>query len=89
VAYKSDWNPYLVYARSRSRDSPSNWEEIEGGDTQTLCVCVLRVRSGLATGLSPVQGVLPTVYRIRKLKERPRPNKRAVGPNEEEEEAHK
>jgi hypothetical protein len=29
------------------------------------------------------------VYRIRKLKERPRPNKRAVGPNEEEEEAHK
>jgi hypothetical protein len=32
------------------------------------------VGSGLATGLSPVQGVLLTVYRIKKLKERPRCN---------------
>jgi hypothetical protein len=34
-----------------------------------FCVCVvLCVRTGLATGWSPVQGVLPTVYRIKKLK---------------------
>jgi hypothetical protein len=32
-----------------------------------VCV-VLCVGSGLATGSSPVQGVLPTVYRIKKLK---------------------
>jgi hypothetical protein len=31
------------------------------------------VGSGLATGWSPVQGVLPTMYRIKKLKKRPRP----------------
>jgi hypothetical protein len=37
-----------------------------------FCVCV---GSGLATGLSPVQGDLPTVYRTKKLKRRPRPNK--------------
>jgi hypothetical protein len=38
-----------------------------------FCVCVvLRVGSDLATGLSPVQGVLPTVYRIKKLRRRPR-----------------
>jgi hypothetical protein len=35
-----------------------------------LCVC-----SGLATGSSPMQGVLPTVYRIKKLKKQPRSNK--------------
>jgi hypothetical protein len=34
-----------------------------------LCVCVvLCVGSGLETGWSSVQGVLPTVYRIKKLK---------------------
>jgi hypothetical protein len=34
-----------------------------------FCVCVvLCVGSGLATGWSPAQGVLPTVYRIKKLK---------------------
>jgi hypothetical protein len=38
-----------------------------------FCVCVvLCIGSGLATGWSPVQGVLPTVYRIKKLKKRPR-----------------
>jgi hypothetical protein len=37
-----------------------------------FCVCaVLCVGSGLATGQSPVQGVLPTEYRIAK----PGPNK--------------
>jgi hypothetical protein len=30
------------------------------------------VGRGLVTGWSPVQGVLPTVYRIKKLKKRPR-----------------
>jgi hypothetical protein len=38
-------------------------------------VFVLCVGSGLTTGLSPVQGVVPAVYRIKKLKKRPRPNK--------------
>jgi hypothetical protein len=45
----------------------------------SVCVysvyAVLCVDSGLATGGSPVQGVLPTVYRIRKLKKRPGHNK--------------
>jgi hypothetical protein len=39
----------------------------------SVCV-VLCVGSDLATGWSPVQGVLPTVYRIKKLKKRPRSN---------------
>jgi hypothetical protein len=43
-----------------------------------LCVClfcvsaVLCAGSRLATGWSPVQGVLPNVYRIKKLKNKPR-----------------
>jgi hypothetical protein len=51
-----------------------------------VCVCLfcvyvaLCVGSDLATGSSPVQGVLPTVYRIKKLKKRPRSNKRTVEP---------
>jgi hypothetical protein len=41
-----------------------------------FCVyIVLCVGNGLATGWSSVQGVLPTVYRIKKLKKRPRSNK--------------
>jgi hypothetical protein len=40
----------------------------------SVCV-VLCVGSGLATSRSLAQGVLPTVYRIKKLKKRPRPNK--------------
>jgi hypothetical protein len=40
--------------------------------THLFCVyVVLCVRSGLAKGWSPIQGVLPTVYRIKKLKKRP------------------
>jgi hypothetical protein len=40
-----------------------------------FCACVvLCVGNGLATGWSPIQGVLRPVYRIKKLK-RPRPNK--------------
>jgi hypothetical protein len=35
-------------------------------------VRVLCVGSGLATGSSPVQGVLPTVYRIKKIKNLPK-----------------
>jgi hypothetical protein len=45
-----------------------------------VCYDVLCVGSGLATGWSFVQGVLPTVYRIKKLKKRPRSNKRTVEP---------
>jgi uncharacterized membrane protein YsdA (DUF1294 family) len=44
-----------------------------------FCVCVvLCVGSALATAWSLVQGVLPTVYRIKKLKKRPRSNKKGL-----------
>jgi hypothetical protein len=41
-----------------------------------FCVCViLCVGSGLATGWSPVQGILPTVYRLRNWKSDQGPTK--------------
>jgi hypothetical protein len=40
-----------------------------------VCVSVF-VGSGLETSLSPVQRILPRVYGIKKLKERPRTNER-------------
>jgi hypothetical protein len=44
-----------------------------------FCVYVVRcVGRGLATGWSPVQGVLPNVYRIRKLKKAAKAQQRAV-----------
>jgi hypothetical protein len=41
-----------------------------------LCVCVVLCEGcGLVTAWSPVQGAIPTVYKIKKLKTRLRPNK--------------
>jgi hypothetical protein len=43
-----------------------------------FCVCVvLCVGNGLATGRSLVQGVLQTVYKIKKLKIRPKSTRAA------------
>jgi hypothetical protein len=64
---RSQWprsKAWTVFARSSTEIVGSNptW----GMD---VCVCVvLCVGSGLATGWSSFQGVLPTVYRIKKLK---------------------
>jgi hypothetical protein len=69
---------WTVFARSNAGIVGSN-------PTQGwMSVCVYSVfmlscvGSGLATGWSPVRGVLPTVCRIKKLKKRPRSNKRTV-----------
>jgi hypothetical protein len=67
---------WTVFARSNAAIVGSNptW----GMDVcvRLFCVCVvLCVGCGLATVWSPVQGVLPTLYKIKKLKKRPRPNK--------------
>jgi hypothetical protein len=69
-------NARTVFARLNTgvvRSNPTRGMDI---CLRLFCVCVvLCVGSGLATGWSPVQGVLQTVYRIKKLKKRPRPNK--------------
>jgi hypothetical protein len=72
---------WTVFARSNAGIMGSNptW----GIDVcvRLFCVCVvLCVGSGLATGWFPVQGVLPPVYSIKKLKKRPSSNKRHVEP---------
>jgi hypothetical protein len=78
AAWSKAWT---VFARSNTGIMGSN--PTQGMDA---CVCVysvcvvLCVGRGLATGSSPVQGVLPTVYRIKILKKWPRFNKRTVEP---------
>jgi hypothetical protein len=72
---------WTAFARSNAGIVGSN--PTQGMDIcmRLFCVCVaLCVGSGLASGWSPVQGVLPTVYRIKKLKKRPRSNKTNVEP---------
>jgi hypothetical protein len=71
----------------------SNTEIMGFNGTGGMDVCVrlfyvyvvLCVGSSFVMGWSPVQGALPTVYKISKLKERPKPNKRALEPNKLEE----
>jgi hypothetical protein len=74
-AGRSQWlrsRERTVFARSNTVSWVRN--PTRGMDVRVrYSVCaVLCVGSGLATGLSPVQGVLPTVYRIKELKKRPR-----------------
>jgi hypothetical protein len=77
-----------VQSKARTVFAGSNAGIVGSNPTQgmdvSLClfyVCVvLCVGSGLVTGWSLIQGVLLDVYRIKKLKERPRSNKRTVEP---------
>jgi hypothetical protein len=79
------WRPITVAARSKAWTvfARSNAGIMGSNLTQSMDVCirlfslcvVLCVGSGLTAGWSPVQGVLPTVYRIKKLEKRPRSNK--------------
>jgi hypothetical protein len=74
ISRRSNWpiavavrsGAWIVFARSNTEVVISN--PTRGMDVcmRLFCACViLCVSSGLATGRSPVQGVLPTVYRIR------------------------
>jgi hypothetical protein len=64
---------WTVFARSNTGIVGSNRTPGIHVCVLLFCVCViLCVGSGLATGWSPVQEVLPTVYRITKLKKGPR-----------------
>jgi hypothetical protein len=72
--------PIIVAARSQAWTifAHSNTGVVGSNSTRGMnicvhvfCVCVvLCAGSGLATGWSPVQWILPTVYRIKKLKKR-------------------
>jgi hypothetical protein len=59
---------WTLFARSNSRIVGSNATQGMDVSVRLFCVCVvLFVGRGLVTGWSPVEGVLPTVYRIEKL----------------------
>jgi hypothetical protein len=63
-------------ARSNSGIMSSNPTQGIDVIVRLFCVCVvLWEGSGLATAWSLLQGVLPTVYRIEKLKKRPKSSK--------------
>jgi hypothetical protein len=67
---------WTVFVRSNTGVMGSNPTRDMHVCMRLFCVCVvLCVGSGLATGWSSVQGVLPTVYRIKKLKKRLRSTK--------------
>jgi hypothetical protein len=67
---------WAVFARLNTGIVGSNLTQGMYVYVRLFCVCaVLRVGRGLATGGSPSQGVLPTVYRIKKLKKGPRSDK--------------
>jgi hypothetical protein len=60
---------WTVFTRSNTGNVASNPSHDIDVCVRLFCVSVvLRVGSGLAMGWSPVQGVLPTVYRLRNWK---------------------
>jgi hypothetical protein len=64
---------WIVFARSNAGIMGSNPIQDMDVCVRLFCVCVvLYVGSGLATGWSPVQGVLLSVKKIKELKKRPR-----------------
>jgi hypothetical protein len=63
---------WTVFVRSNTGIVDSNPTQDMDICVRLICVCVLCAGSGLATGWYPVQGVLPTLYRIKKLKKRSR-----------------
>jgi hypothetical protein len=66
---------WTVFARLNAGIVGSNPTRGMDVCVRLFCVCVdLCVDGGLATGWSSVQGVLPTVYTIKKLKKRRRSN---------------
>jgi hypothetical protein len=72
---------WTLFSRSNTGVVGSN--PTQGIDicVRLFCVCVvLCVGSGLATGWSPARGVLPSVYRITKLKKAAKVQQRAVEP---------
>jgi hypothetical protein len=83
--------PITVAARSKAWIvfTRSNTEIVGSNPTQGIdvcivclfCVCVvLCVGTGLVKALFPVQGVVPTVYRVKKLKKAAKAQQRAVEP---------
>jgi hypothetical protein len=73
ICRRSQWPRDLRHEPSSPARTLGLWVRIpfKGMDVYVclFCVCVvLCVGSGLATGWSPVQGVLPTVYRLRNWK---------------------
>jgi hypothetical protein len=77
-------NSWLQWPRGlRHIPSPSarlleSWVSISLDAWMSMCVysaCVVLCVGRLATSWSPIQGVLHTMYRTKKLKMRPRPNK--------------
>jgi hypothetical protein len=72
---------WTVFVRSKAGIVDSSPTQGMDVCVRLLCVCVvLCVGSGFVTGWSPVQGVLPTVYKIKNLKKWPRSNKRTEEP---------
>jgi hypothetical protein len=70
------YRAWIFFASSKAGIVGSNLTQGMVVCVRLFCVCVvLYIGSGLVTGWSPVTGALPSVYRIKKLKKRPRSNR--------------
>jgi hypothetical protein len=76
---RSQWHRNLKHELPPPAQTLGSWVRIPLKEWMSVCVysmfVLFCVGSGLATGWSPVQGVLLTVYRIKKLKSGQGPTK--------------
>jgi hypothetical protein len=70
---RSEWPRGLRHELSSPAQTLGPWVLIPLEASISVCI-VLCEGSAFATGWSPVQGDLPTMYRNKKLQKRPRPN---------------
>jgi hypothetical protein len=69
---RSQWTRGLRHEPSSPARTLGSWVRIPLKGWRSVCVySVLCVGSGVVKGWSPVKGILPTMYMIKKLKKRP------------------
>jgi hypothetical protein len=79
ITVAEPFRAWTVFARSNAGIVASNPTQSMDVCVPLFCVCVvLCVGRGLSMGWSPVQGVLPAVYRIKKLKKAAKAQQMAV-----------
>jgi hypothetical protein len=84
IYYRSQWPRFLRHELPSPAQTLRSWVAIRLETWISMCVysvlAVLSVGRGLSTYVPTFQGVLPTVYKIKEIRKRPRLQRRTAEP---------